>query len=1019
MFILKICALHISRRPLFGYFRVLSTTFIKSATPYCPCYLECLNAPSVHLMKNLARNAPEVKVSTVKRCIRVVTYVEAGDSELGSPLADPHAWDILESFLTSQTASYGETLQAMDDYLGERFIADEWAEATTALFSGDENDRLSLQNFRSVRLKYVPNNPTRSKDHPPRQYKSIFLDLEAGDEEDEEEEDLVFEEREDAGGVSSRSHTVMQLPAAKHKFSTAVDRLQDKYTGDAPSSSRIHVQAKMYLFHVQRTVTQFMADHLQRNGFIVKVSPWSPGQLYVVSDSPKTIFLCLSDTYSATVKKWDRISEEEAESLERATLKLPDRSWVRVKAGQYKGDVAYVFDPDQSNDFVTVLIPPRVFPYPMAKGSVALFDKSRIPADGSMTDIIRSGIVVGWSFKGEKYYGGLLQKKFLRYNIEQVCTPHPDDIRLHRQSGFDLPFVKKTEISFSLQMLRSGDCARFIRGEFPSEVGTVLAVDHTSGGSLSLEIKHDGVRDEIQARLHDVERVLRVGDEIRVVAGAYLGVEGHILSKAGDMVDVCQRITNEIVQVSQYYLDRRPLRHSLQGQVITQYIEPPPENQTIEIGDYIEVVAGEDVGKSGVVEWVTPGGMILWFRDTNHPLTVENDFRSPRISVPVAMAQRTRLPPTLKFTKERGYDIRPGDSVSVARGPEYLAKGIVHTVDFIQARLQFISDSDQSLLDVPISFVMKTQNVSTDTFRSQAGKEVYIIGGGKKGYRGTLYDVNLGKCTVAVHGQRRTTLPSCDVATQYGMRLNGAILDYNDMLLFCEMRKRSFITPKTRSVTPPPERLAPSRADPGPSTSSSGVAWTSWSDAQDDDPPTSNNDPVTDLASTTPDPWAVDNLDVENIIEAAARKLSEKAGPTSWLQEFSSSFFAYRALFKVAPGVHGGRLHKRLVQTECPDPFVGQDGPAPKGTVAVRCTAKTAGGAMQHYFIPGDDLTPADPRKKGQECFILDGSYRGNILTVSKCNVKGSNVDLKLMRDSSVTVNLRFDQVCVVEPVQA
>ncbi|KAG1799236.1 uncharacterized protein HD556DRAFT_1305482 [Suillus plorans] len=262
-------------------------------------------------------------------------------------------------------------------------------------------------------------------------------------------------------------------------------------------------------------------------------------------------------------------------------------------------------------------------------------------------------------------------------------------------------------------------------------------------------------------------------------------------------------------------------------------------------------------------------------------------------------------------------------------------------------------------------------------------------------------------------------LPSCDVVTQYGMRLNGAILDYHDMMSFCEMRRRSFLTPKPQSVTPPPERLAPSRADPGASTSSSGVAWTSWSDAEDGDRPTSDNNPITDVASATPDPWAVDNNDVEDIIEAAARKLSEKPGPTSWLQEFSPTFFAYRALFKVAPNFHGGRLNKRLVQTECPDPFVGPDGPAPKGTVAVRCTAKTAGGAVQHYFIPGNDLTPADPRKKGQECFILDGSYRGNILIVSKCNAKASNVDLKLMRDSSVSVNLHFDQVCVVEPTQA
>ncbi|KAG1903790.1 uncharacterized protein F5891DRAFT_1184737 [Suillus fuscotomentosus] len=170
--------------------------------------------PSVHLMKNLVQNVPEVKVSTVKQCIRVVTYVEAGDSELGSPLADPHAWDILESFLTSKTASYSKTLNAMDNYLGGRFITAEWAEVTTALFSGDNNNSLSLQNFRSVRQKYVLNPPTRSKDHPLHQYQSIFLDLEASDDDDEEDEEvLVFEEGEDAYGTIS-AHLLFERSTA-------------------------------------------------------------------------------------------------------------------------------------------------------------------------------------------------------------------------------------------------------------------------------------------------------------------------------------------------------------------------------------------------------------------------------------------------------------------------------------------------------------------------------------------------------------------------------------------------------------------------------------------------------------------------------------------------------------------------------------------------------------------------------------------------------------------------------------
>lgn len=266
------------------------------------------------------------------------------------------------------------------------------------------------------------------------------------------------------------------------------------------------------------------------------------------------------------------------------------------------------------------------------------------------------------------------------------------------------------------------------------------------------------------------------------------------------------------------------------------------------------------------------------------------------------------------------------------------------------------------------------------------------------------------------------------------MRLNGAFLEYHDMISFCDMRRKSFLTPPPRSVTPPPELIAPSRIDLDQPAASSSSVWTTWSDVQSTDDRVSNDSPITQVAPAMPDPWAVDNTDVEDVIAAASQKLSEKpsrsilfalrrwlmnhTGPISWLKEFSPTFYTYQALFKVSARFQGGKLHKRLVYTESPDPFVNPEGPAPKGTVATSCTAKTAGSAVQHYFIPAEDLTPAAPRKKGQECIVLDGMYRGIVLTVFKCNVKIGTVDLKLMLDANATVCLRFDQVCLVERLQ-
>lgn len=960
--------------------------------------------------------------------------------EAPSALMDPRAWEILERFLQIESMTYEQTDDDFQAYLGDRYHLNDWTQARLMLFSGDGDDALSLLNLQTLKRNYIPDasssvNASRSApvDSPPsdpinassstsagsttcrsRRPKNPFIDSEAGEDDGEEEEDDDDNddpELEILEGPSRRA-TVTQLPAGRHEFSAAVDRLQDKYTNDVPRSSKICIQNRMYLFRVYRTVTQFIADLLEKNGFSVKVSPWFPGQLYIISDSPRTILQSLPDSHSSCVIRWERISEEESELLDRASLKLPNPCWVRIKRGKYKGDIAYVFDPDQTSDFVSVLTPPRDFPYPMPPGSVSLFDKSCIPANQS-TDIIRGGQVVGWSYKGEEYYGGLLKKNVHRYMIERVNIPHPDDIRLHLQSGFDLTFVKNAEIAFSRQMLRAGDCVRFMRGEFPSEFATVLTVDHQCGGSLTLEPKVDGIRNSIEARLQDVERVFWLGDEVKVVAGVYLGVQGHIVAKTGDIFDICQQKTNEMVQVSQYYLTRRPLNHSPQGQFLSSpSFEPPPEHESIEIGDFVEVRVGDDFGKSGTVEWVSPGGVMVWFRDATLPVSVEDDdFRPLLIEAPASSVHRTRLPATLKFTKEKGYDVRPGDSVSVVRGPEYMTSGIVQQVDFVKARLVLLSDTDQSLVDVPIGFAMKICNLSTDTFKKLLGQEVYIIGGHKKGYRATLHDVRGDSCIVAVHGEQRMVAKLCDVATSYAMRLNGAMLEYYDLLSFCDTRQKSYVAAKPRSVTPPPERIAPSVSLPGPPSSS----WTSWSaDAllnhSEPDIPTAGP------SSSTPNPWVVNADDVQDTIDAVILKLSEKPGPSSWLKEFGQALFTYHALFKVSVAFDGGKLDKRLVYTHCPDPFCGPNGPAPRCCVAVWYTAKSAGGAKQHCHIPEAYLTPAPPRGKNTQCLVLEGEYRGGIFTVARCNLKAKTVVLELMSGSTVTVTLPIDHVCLVEP---
>jgi hypothetical protein len=93
------------------------------------------------------------------------------------------------------------------------------------------------------------------------------------------------------------------------------------------------------------------------------------------------------------------------------------------------------------------------------------------------------------------------------------------------------------------------------------------------------------------------------------------------------------------------------------------------------------------VGKCGLVQWAS-GGFVC-FQDDSELMRASDDssMAPPFIHVAASSVERIRLPATVTLTKDRGYDLRPGDAVCVARGPEFRTEGVVHAVDFAGARL--------------------------------------------------------------------------------------------------------------------------------------------------------------------------------------------------------------------------------------------------------------------------------------------------------------------------------------------
>jgi len=56
--------------------------------------------------------------------------------------------------------------------------------------------------------------------------------------------------------------------------------------------------------------------------------------------------------------------------------------------------------------------------------------------------------------------------------------------------------------------------------------------------------------------------------------------------------------------------------------------------------------------------------------------------------------------------------------------------------------------------------------LSSDKFDTFIGKEVFVIAGDYKGYRGTLLGTSPEFCHIAMHGHPRLTLKRSDVVTE-------------------------------------------------------------------------------------------------------------------------------------------------------------------------------------------------------------------------------------------------------------
>ncbi|KAI6011086.1 hypothetical protein EDC04DRAFT_2905763 [Pisolithus marmoratus] len=563
-----------------------------------------------------------------------------------------------------------------------------------------------------------------------------------------------------------------------------------------------------------------------------------PRRIFVEAGNPLEVQQSLPPSHSTLIKDIMRIPREELLSITQH-CNIPICSWVCILFGSFKDDIAYVLCIEDGS--VVALVVPRSLPYhpdPQSPSNgQSIFDVDLARGHGLEVTISTSdwGHPIAYC-EGKEYYYGCSHIYFPMKWVKAVSVPSPDEIAWFSLASVDPPLVDRTLKRFSAQWWQDGDTGWVCYGEFAGKLARIVTMDSQRESvtvCVSTERSSDEVVEALEISVHDFKLEFPTGASVQVITGLNCGFQGIVIGK----LDVPVIFLASHVSPTTY-ISQEP-HNQLQD-------DPLTSQNRIQPGDFICVTSGPHKGLCGTLHWYSGRKILITLsmlqqadpdnlRDKGKSKAQEPevpsgdgdiDEGSDLVQVSVSMDEALIIPPsTLQFSRERGYDVTIGDLLS----------------------------DDGPLHDVLISFCIKLENHSLRDVERQVGHKVWIISGPKKGYRGTLRSVGRTYCNVAIESGIMQ-LKNTAVVTEFGMCLNGAILDSTQMAAFIELHQKSFVWTAPRSTTPPMSTVDPS-AEPGPST----LACDPWVSHPDDITPRHLNE----LAQANVDygcvPWLFNN----------------------------------------------------------------------------------------------------------------------------------------------------------------
>ncbi|MCO5547748.1 hypothetical protein L7F22_001199 [Adiantum nelumboides] len=254
-------------------------------------------------------------------------------------------------------------------------------------------------------------------------------------------------------------------------------------------------------------------------------------------------------------------------SVESKSVELAKDSWVRVKTGIYKGDLAKVVDVDHVRQRVTIKLVPRIdlqalaaklegktdekkkaFVPPPRFVSIAEVKDMRIPVDrkrdpitGEFYDTFESHL-----FKDGYLIKNVSTKTVTAQNIE----PSFDELQ-----KFQKPGDEKSSDAVGLASLLAnrkkghfmkGDAVVVIEGDLKNLMGIVEKVDEDS---VFVKPKYRNLKATITFKDKQLCKFFKTGDHVKVISGKHEGTTGMVVKVEAHILVILSDTTKEDIRV--------------------------------------------------------------------------------------------------------------------------------------------------------------------------------------------------------------------------------------------------------------------------------------------------------------------------------------------------------------------------------------------------------------------------------------------------------------------------------------